>query len=198
MGVFENFIIMLDQWGFIDVVVPFFLIFTVVFAVLQKSQILGRGKKNFNVIVALVIALGVIIPHVTGSYSTSTDVVVIINTALPNISLIIIASIAALLLIGVFTPSDATLPKALQGLALIFSIIATIVIFLNAAGVYQMPDWLRWLEDPETQTAIIVILVFGLIIWFITKEPKEKEETKTEKGLTKFLKSLAPGEEKGK
>ncbi len=192
MANFQELMMYLEDLGVLDVLVPFILIFTIVFAVLQKSQILGKKKKNFNVVVALAIALAVVIPHVTGSYPENADVVEIIGNALPQISMIMVAAIAALLLVGVFTPSDATLPKALQGLALIFSFIATIIIFLHAAGYYQMPDWLRWLEDPETQSLIIVILVFGLIIWFITKEPKDQSNSE-KKSFWESLEKYAPG-----
>jgi len=40
---------------FLNVILPFLLIFVVVYAILEKSNILGTGKKNANLIVALVI-----------------------------------------------------------------------------------------------------------------------------------------------
>ncbi|MCD6463918.1 hypothetical protein J7L02_00135 [Candidatus Woesearchaeota archaeon] len=192
MANFQELMMYLEDLGVLDVLVPFILIFTIVFAVLQKSQILGKNKKNFNVIVALAIALAVVIPHVTGSYPENADVVEIINNALPQISMIMVAAIAALLLIGVFAPKDAALPKSLQGLALILSFVATVIIFLHAAGYYQMPDWLGWLNDEETQSLIIVILVFGLIIWFITKEPKDQGDS-NRKSFWESLEKYAPG-----
>ena len=38
----------LDRMGFTDVVLPFLLIFTVIFAVLDKTKILGEAKRNLN------------------------------------------------------------------------------------------------------------------------------------------------------
>ena len=64
----ENFVRALDGWGLTDVMLPFLLIFTLVFAIMQKTKILGEDKKNFNVIIALVMALLVVIPHITSSY----------------------------------------------------------------------------------------------------------------------------------
>ena len=43
-----------------DIALPFLLVFAIMFAILQKSEILGKGKKQTDVIVALVVALIVI------------------------------------------------------------------------------------------------------------------------------------------
>jgi len=42
---------------FLDYILPFVLVFTLVFAILQKTQLLGEGKKQNDSIVALVIGL---------------------------------------------------------------------------------------------------------------------------------------------
>lgn len=42
---------------FVSYVLPFVLVFTLVFALLQKTQILGEGKKQINAIMGLVIGL---------------------------------------------------------------------------------------------------------------------------------------------
>lgn len=42
---------------FIDLVLPFLLVFTLVFAVLDKTKLLGEGKRQINAIVSLVTGL---------------------------------------------------------------------------------------------------------------------------------------------
>lgn len=42
---------------FVSYVLPFVLVFTLVFALLQKTQILGEGKKQINAIIGLIIGL---------------------------------------------------------------------------------------------------------------------------------------------
>ena len=61
----ENFIESIDSWGLSEVMLPFLLIFVLLFAMMQKTRILGDGKKNMNMVVSLVISLMIIIPHVT-------------------------------------------------------------------------------------------------------------------------------------
>ena len=44
----------------VQLILPFLLVFAVVFAVLQKSKIFGEGKRQIDVIVAFAIALIVV------------------------------------------------------------------------------------------------------------------------------------------
>ena len=46
----------LESIGAFDIALPFVLIFTISFAVLQKIQLFGSGKKNIDMIVSLVLA----------------------------------------------------------------------------------------------------------------------------------------------
>jgi hypothetical protein len=43
-----------------DIILPFLLVFAVIFAILQKSQILGKEKKQTDAIIALVVGLLVV------------------------------------------------------------------------------------------------------------------------------------------
>ena len=38
----------LERWGVVDVLLPFLLIFTIIFADMEKSKILGEEKRNLN------------------------------------------------------------------------------------------------------------------------------------------------------
>jgi hypothetical protein len=176
---FENFIATLDMIGVTDVLLPFILVFTIVYATLQKTKILGDGKKNFNVIIALVMGLGVVIPHVVGRYPFNFDPVDVINAALPQVSIIIVAIIMLLLIIGVFGNEVDFAGTSLSGWIVILAFIAVIAIFGSAVGWFRMPGWLTFLQDPELQALIVMILIFGIIIWFITKsDKKEKDEVR--------------------
>ena len=51
----EYFFESLDRWGLMDVLLPFLLVFAVVFGILIKSEILGKHKGT-NIVVSLVVA----------------------------------------------------------------------------------------------------------------------------------------------
>ena len=42
---------------FIEFILPFILVFAIVFAVLQKSEVLGKGKKQVDAMVAFAVGL---------------------------------------------------------------------------------------------------------------------------------------------
>ena len=174
MVYFQDFFANLESWGFLDVVLPFILVFTIVFAALQKTKILGEGKKNYNVVVALVMGAGIIFPHVTGSYQDliGFDPVVVINQSLPQVSIILVAIIMLLLILGVFGNEVDFAGTSLSGWVVIVALVAVGLIFGSATGWFVLTDWLAFLNDSEIQSLVIMILVSGVIIWFVTKEDK--------------------------
>ena len=111
----QDFVMILESWGLTDVMLPFLLIFVIIFAVLQKARILGEDKKKFNVIIALVMGLLVVIPHVLNYYPPNGDPVDIMNQALPQVSLIAVAVIMLLILIGLFGGESKWMGSSLSG-----------------------------------------------------------------------------------
>lgn len=188
---FRGLIFSLERMGLLDVILPFLLIFTVIFAVLQKSKILDGGDatmmKKYNVVVALVMAFAVVIPHVTGAYRGFTSPVDIINNALPAVSVVLIAIVMFLLLIGVFGKQlDIGADGGVGGFVTLVAVGTVGTIFAISAGWLDrgLPRWLDFLRDPQLQALIVVIVVFGLLIKFITAEEKE---TKDDEGLNNVL-----------
>lgn len=173
---FSELIRSLESYGVSDVLLPFILIFTIVFAVMQKTKMLGDGKKNYNVVVALVMALAVIIPHVLGKYPRNADIVDIMNTALPNVSIILVAILMVLIIMGIFGAKIELAGKTMGGWFAIIAIIIILIIFGNAAGwTFLQFDWIRRM-DQDLKNLVIIILVFGVIIAFITNEgPTDKK-----------------------
>src|SRR3989344_9411007 len=87
----------LDRLGVYDVVLPFLLVFTIVFAILEKTRVLGVDKvdgkeytkKNLNAIVAFVIGFLVV---------ASTNLARAINSVLANVALLLALVISFLML----------------------------------------------------------------------------------------------------
>lgn len=199
---FRSMMLSLESIGVLDVLMPFILVFTLVFAILQKTKILGTmddGKtprKNYNVMIALVMALAVIIPHVTGRYIYGISVVDTINTALPNVALLIVGLIMALLVTGVFGKPIDTSKSYLGGGFIILSMLTVGFIFAVAAGWIgrgYIPRWLYFLYDPNFQVLIVTIIVFAVLINFITKEDKPKTDKDGMKGTLKEFNKMFGG-----
>ena len=125
----EGFLRTLQNWGLTDVLLPFLLIFTIIFAILQKTKILGEDKKNLNVVVAVVVGLLVVVPHVTGGFPTNADPVLIINDALPQVSIVLVAVIFLLIMIGVFGQDYVFLGVTMPGWITLVSFVVIVLIF---------------------------------------------------------------------
>lgn len=180
---FQEMIAELHYMGVTDVLLPFILVFTIVFATLQKTKIVGEGKRQFNVIIALVMALSVVIPHVVGvPYPFTFDPVDVLNQVLPQVSTVVVAILMLLIMVGVFGANIDIAGTSLGGLVVLVSIIGVIAMFGGALGWFEFPYWLNFLYDSKMQATIVSIVVFGGIMWFIAKD-----DTKTKKPEDKTL-----------
>ena len=83
-----DFSFLTDNNSVFELLLPFVLIFTIIFAILQATKILG-AKKNIDAIIAIVFGLLLI---------RSTAAVQTINRFLPNVSLAIIVLLMILLI----------------------------------------------------------------------------------------------------
>jgi hypothetical protein len=172
---FEDFFVQLDNWGLTDVLLPFLLIFTILFAIFQKSHILGEGKRNFNVAVSGIIAFMTVIPHVTQPGSR-LDVIQYMNAALPKISIVAVAVIMALFLIGLFGGEAKWMGGSLSGwIALVAFGVVVYVFGAEADWWTGIPEKYSWWGS-ETSSIVIIILVFAIVIWFITREPTQADK----------------------
>lgn len=163
-----------QTYGILDFLLPFILVFTIVFAVMQKTKILGDNK-NFNVIIALVLGLLFVVPHIMGTYPLGYDPVQVMNETLPSISLVAVAAIMLLLLMGIFGTGFASAAKPLIAT---IAIIFVVYIFGASLNIWRGPYDVFYWWTTEVTELLIIILVFGLIVWFITKEPGGDAGTK--------------------
>lgn len=174
----DNFIRTLDDWGLTDIMLPFLLIFVVIYAILMKTKILGEEKKNLNIIIAIVVGLLVVIPHVTGRFPANADPVLIINDALPQVSIVLIAIVFLLVMIGIFGQEYVFLGVSAPGWITLISLIVIIFIFGGAAGWWSgtIGNTLQDFFGTEGIAILIMLLTFGIIIAWVTSESKDRED----------------------
>jgi hypothetical protein len=156
----------LQDIGVFNVLLPFLLVFTIVYAILHKTKILG-DRKNFHIGIAFVIGMLFVIEG---------SLVRIMNRAIPNVGIILVAVLMVLILIGLFGAELQIGGNSLSGWIALISFVIVIYIFGAAAGwwqTYTLPWPFRWLADPGTQATLVAVLVFGIIVWFITREEKK-------------------------
>lgn len=181
---YEQFFQTLERFGMLDALLPFLLVFIIIFATLQKSNLLGKGKKNFNVMVAIIIGLLVVIPHVTNSYPPGRDVVDIINQSIPQVSMIMIAIILALLLIGLLGGEATWLGGSLSGWIAILAFGIVIYVFGGAMDIWEnrISHWF----GPDTTSLIVIILIFAIVVWYIIRDADSEKAAKGFKLIEDF------------
>ena len=82
-----------------------------------------------------------------------------------------------LILLGVFGNEIQIAGTGLAGWVALLSFIVVGYIFGRAAGWFTyLPNWLYWLDNPDTQALMVILLVFGTLIWFVTKEPGKNNQ----------------------
>ena len=159
-----------QTYGIMDFLLPFLLVFTIIYAVMQKTKVLG-DKKNFNVIIALVIALIFVVPHVIGYYPLGYDPVQVMNESLPSVALVAVAAVMLLILMGVF---GTDFSKSAAPIIAIGAIAFVVYIFGSALSVWTGPSDLFYWWGSEVTELLIILLMFGLVVFFIVKEPSDK------------------------
>lgn len=176
------------ELGIFDTVLPFLLVFTMVFAFLEKTKIYGTDKyktesgtvvdmpkKNLNAMTAFVMAFFVV---------ASTQLVALISVVISQAILVIILVFLTLLGIGSFAEQQDK-PFFLKGwvghtltVIVFFSIL---LIFLNSLGWLDLVlDFVASSWDNEAVAALLMVLILigfmVAIVW--ERAPGEKKEKK--------------------
>lgn len=90
---FKDTLDAMEDLGFFEIILPFILIFTLVFAVLQKTMLFGKESKKYNMVIALVIAL---------LFLTASKLIEAVNKMLPVVAIILVAVLGLFMIMGFF------------------------------------------------------------------------------------------------
>lgn len=190
VSTFRTSIEFLDKIGVFDVVLPFLLVFTIVFALLEKTRVFGTEKvggeeytkKQLNSLAAFVIAFFVI---------ASSRLVEIVTKISSNVIVLVLASVFFLLLAGSFhqqKPEGYFLEGKFKGLFMIVMFIGLVFIFLNAIETSDgktwlniVFDWLRQFSDNVSVSSIILVVIVIVIMYYIGALGSSKSEGEAKK-----------------
>jgi hypothetical protein len=170
----------LGRFGLFDVILPFLLVFTIVFAVLEKTRILGAEgdkktpKSNLNAMVSLVFAL---------LFIAATKLVQAVNMALPYVVVLLIMFICVLLLVAAFYKEGEfdffAHYAGWKTPILIFVVVCVLGAFLFSLGwLNPAVTWISRNWDSTAAAAVFFGILMLVLIFFIVKSPKPEGDGK--------------------
>ena len=185
-SMFRGIIEFFFKLGIYDVILPFLLVFTLVFAILEKTRVLGteeiEGKKytrkNLNAMVAFATGFLTI---------ASAKVVAVINQTVANVMLLLIVCIFFLLLVGSFFKEE---PHAFflekggwRTTFMILVFLGLAFIFLDALDLLdQIFDFLGGTDRGEVVGPALLLVVIVMFIAFITHDRAEGGKSSGQSG----------------
>lgn len=174
----NNAVEFLRNFGFFNVVLPFLLVFTIVFGILEKTKLFGtegkehHPKKNLNAMVAFSMAFFVV---------AASNIVEVIQTSLPAVTLVLVIVLLTMLLLGSFAGQqdekgfDLWKNPWIKGLLIAFILISIVGIFLNSFGYLQIVlDYiLNQFNDTLFASIVFIVLIIGAIFYILYEHKPE-------------------------
>jgi hypothetical protein len=159
MSTFRNALVFFDELGVYDVVLPFLLIFSLMYAMLEKTRVFGMEghgdhattRKNLNAMVAFCTSFLVV---------ASSQLVSVINDTIAKTMVLMVASVLFMVVVGTFSQDkelylDGAWRKAFMGVSLAAILL---ILFYNLG-------WLQfiWMYSAQNLNGPVVGS-FGLLI----------------------------------
>jgi hypothetical protein len=183
MSTFRNALVFFDQLGVYDVVLPFLLIFSMVYAMLEKTRVFGtedhgghiRTRRNLNAMVAFCCAFLVV---------ASSQLVAVINQTIAKAMVMLVASILFLILVGSFSKDEELYLKGGWHKSMMIVMFVGIVLILT----YNL-GWLQFiwaysannLSGPVVGSFGLLIIVIAFMIWLTSDAPNKDKKDEHEK-----------------
>ena len=149
----------LDAIGFVAVFLPFVIVFTLTYAFLEKTQVLGvekgHARHKLNAMVAVIVGLLVV---------GSSNVLGVTTAIVQYIGLFAVIVLAVALLLGLFGVQH--LPDNKWWNAIFF-----VVFMLLAVGVFHAMGWFGRGSDVFVAVFVIFFLLLFIIKIWLKKEP---------------------------
>ena len=167
----------LQDFGFFDILLPFLLVFTIVFGILEKTRIFGTEdgkkdgppKKNINAMVAFSISFFLI---------SAQQIVTAIQVSLPQVVFVLIVIISFLMLVASMYQEgeEFKLDSKWKQFLIILIFLGLVAIFLNAFGwLNATVGFFSWGWGNAAVPSIIIFLVVILVIYLVVGGHKKSK-----------------------
>ena len=163
----------LVDFGFVDVILPFLLVFTLTYAVLQKTRVLGeedkKPKKRLNAMLAFVLGFFAVL---------ATHMLNVVNILLGYLVLLMIVGLLLAIVLGLAGAEGGHTNKLF--IALMIILFALFVFYgLARAGIIDEQRFFDTLFWP-----IIALTVLGTVLYFVLRTKPTATQQQRQQGQT--------------
>lgn len=150
---------------FTEGILPFLLVFVLLFALLQKSKLFGEGKSQIDALISLAISLILI------GMPTPRDIIV---NMIPWLAVALVVLFIVLVIYGMGGEIDSStkslkLPKWFNKTVLVLAILFVIILVLSVTGGWS---YIRgWISDSSIFSTVLLLIVIAAALWVALKNP---------------------------
>ncbi|MBI4148148.1 hypothetical protein HY490_02550 [Candidatus Woesearchaeota archaeon] len=160
----DSVIRVLVDFGLVDVILPFVLVFAVVFGILEQTKVFGEQRKNVNIVVALVAAMLVL---------ASVDVLSAVNRTASFLAVVLVTGLVVMMVLGVVGVQSFEKSKPLMYVVLAVMVLGGLYIL----GAFEIVN--RRSLTNYFLPAVLVFALFVGLVWAVLRAwPKPKQEAK--------------------
>jgi len=161
---------------FTEGVLPFLLVFTLVFAILQKTKLLGEGKNQIDALIALAVALILIVTPTPRQYIVDMIPWLAVALAVLLIFLLVYGFVAS-------GKEGLSIPAWVKNAVLWLGIIFVVILVLNITGyIDTITGWFDGTDDLWANVIILVIIGFAIFFALGGKMGGDKGSSKSSSG----------------
>ncbi|MEM4461099.1 MAG: hypothetical protein QW038_00540 [Nanopusillaceae archaeon] len=186
MSVYEAIISLLEKFGFFDIILPFILIYSIIYGILAKTQILGnpfdQDPTKAKFVRSLISLIALSIAFLTVG---AINIVAKLKIFVPYVVLYLVSIFLLIVSVAAFyLPSDRIDEneyRKYRKVILAISIIIFSILTLSSLGVIAVGSLqlgVTELFQSEIFILIIILLVIFLIVYWLTKGEMEEKESK--------------------
>ncbi|MBL7059264.1 hypothetical protein ISS08_02325 [Candidatus Pacearchaeota archaeon] len=144
----------LQHWILTDFAFPFLLVFFIVFALLEKTKVLGDGKKQLNALVAFVIGL---------IFITAVSPTLVLANFIVFLTVSIVVLFVGLLLWGFISGGEAKITdgkvKIIFGVIIAIAVLIALLVILNVHNaIFDFLFFESWSKAFWTNVIFVVVI----------------------------------------
>jgi len=169
MALFQGAIDILINMGFFNVILPFLLVYAIVYGILVRTKIFGPEQTSVNAIISFSLAL---------FFVAAANVVEVIQGFLPWVGVVAIFIVGVMMLgVLIYGGEMESFSKHFKVPGILITVVALFYALFYAAGWWEgIVDIMEYIFTSKDILGVLLVLLIIVVVYFISKPPKKDEK----------------------